>query len=239
MALFNPNGLDKKLHPLTQFFQVEGIGEIDALFRRLDPGWEEYAPVVEALPSVDDDQMYKFPNNEIREWEKAREHRVKEFNRRMLEVQPCVKNFMIAMADDSLIDVQDVEKLVDWYNSTFDVRAFFLHPTSKHGGFVLHIPREEKYEYPEKIRARSVTYQRGGIFQVNEGERKIIESLLEWDWKKLPFCRCESCKSVFPPTREGQRYCSQRCRARVGSRRRYAKLFEGHSSGQRGIFRPP
>lgn len=44
------------------------------------------------------------------------------------------------------------------------------------------------------------------------------------------FTRCEECKNPFLIQKEGQRFCSQRCRTRVTSRRRYANLFSDHGT---------
>ncbi len=48
------------------------------------------------------------------------------------------------------------------------------------------------------------------------------------------FKRCESCRNVFVEQKPGQRLCSQRCRTRVGNRRRYARLFEGMPTRRKG-----
>ena len=55
----------------------------------------------------------------------------------------------------------------------------------------------------------------------------VLQSLVIM-WERAEFRRCEVCSSVFVmnPKRK-QKFCSQRCRARLGSRRRYAILFDG------------
>lgn len=40
--------------------------------------------------------------------------------------------------------------------------------------------------------------------------------------------RCKECTNPFVLQKEGQQYCSQRCRSRVGERRRYALRMEGY-----------
>ncbi len=45
--------------------------------------------------------------------------------------------------------------------------------------------------------------------------------------------RCEECRSVFVEQKPGQKYCSQRCRTRITSRRRYATLFSEYKPTRR------
>lgn len=63
--------------------------------------------------------------------------------------------------------------------------------------------------------------------QVWEGlGNRVLRDLVSV-WGRCEMRRCEECKSVFVmDPRRKQEYCSQRCRARVGGRNRYAKLFE-------------
>ena len=47
------------------------------------------------------------------------------------------------------------------------------------------------------------------------------------------FGKCEECKNPFLVQKEGQRFCSQRCRARTGERRRYAVRFADYQPTRR------
>jgi hypothetical protein len=63
---------------------------------------------------------------------------------------------------------------------------------------------------------------------------EIFYALSEEDAEKSKlFARCEECKNPFLIQRDGQRYCSQRCRTRITSRRRYATLFSEYESTRR------
>jgi hypothetical protein len=55
-----------------------------------------------------------------------------------------------------------------------------------------------------------------------------IEPILEDHKAPTPFARCEECESPYLIVKKGQVYCSQRCRARAGERRRYAVRMEGY-----------
>ncbi|WP_309721167.1 hypothetical protein [Armatimonas sp.] len=46
---------------------------------------------------------------------------------------------------------------------------------------------------------------------------------------------CSICGNLFVVTRKGASRCSQRCRMRVGSRKRYAKIFEGYPTRRKTI----
>ena len=46
---------------------------------------------------------------------------------------------------------------------------------------------------------------------------------------------CSICGNLFVVTRKGAARCSQRCRMRIGSRKRYAKLFEDYPTRRKPI----
>jgi len=128
-------------------------------------------------------------------------------------VHPTIKSVMEHLADGTAAP-PDVASLLNQYLATLPpLQVYWVE-----AGLSLIIGGSHPgVEWPEKI------------FRALMGELvEAIEPILNTVLQPRPFLRCEECQNPYLVTKTGQRFCSQRCRARTGERRRYAVRMEGY-----------
>lgn len=211
MALFN-NKADKDLPLLTQLYQAEGEQEVREIATRFFVSGVAYqlATVMTGVSAT---------TQEALERELKREGGNIDMPK-ALEIWRLARVLMDALADGGEVLGSDYLRLaeLDAQGVSKAVYRPGASPTLKYLGG--HEVQPESLYSPWQV--------------VLETRIDFFVSRVVFDLKSamvgiLKLVRCQECRSVFVLERSGQQWCSQRCRARVGSRRRYTKLFADFS----------
>lgn len=197
MALLR--GEDEHLPFLTQFYQVDGNS--DAELRELT------------------ERFFPTPPDEWFNEDALSDGTAKPspFLDEVRETLGIVRELMDAIADDGTVDVATINAFAEQLSSARNFRTFMLvEPGDKPYRVLMPTPSEGV------IRARSVYLAPHVRHQLCEQALNDLEIMMS---AKVPLRRCQECTSVFVVTRPDRRggqqmYCSHRCSARVGARRR-------------------
>lgn len=125
------------------------------------------------------------------------------------KLQLFLKKLMGIAADNKAPDPEEQSKLNEYIRDLFRPQEILWIDLGSYG---------YKRRYAEQ-------FDTGELWE-RTLERPLLEDFVE-ALVSDALVRCEECQSVFPKRkdRKEQRHCSQRCRSRVGNRRRYQLLF--------------
>lgn len=209
MALFT-NKADAGLSRLTRFYQLE-IPECPSNDPELRQDWGQ------SLMEETASELLQFVEQERMAWEKTNMdgRRVQNFVytpsdlAELADFQAFLKRLMDTAADNQAPSGDDHNALNQHIQDLLKPKQIMWMDLSHHGYRCYY----------------ASAFPVGGAW-VGILKRPLLEDFLEALLDDR-FVRCEECRSVFPKRkdRKEQRHCSQRCRARVGNRRRYQMLF--------------
>ena len=213
MALFTSKA-DMDIPALTQFYQVEGDGELEEFTRRFSPFYE----LMEKSDKVSESGKRQYLINETN---------------LLKGIEKPLKELMFSFATNIKFNKENLFLFVDKYNKICKLEVSFSE----------HSPLYIVNDMPNKIYFSKENFIKPDYLYVyGDSHFHSVEDVLIFQFidklkethglqkREKLFLLCHECSNVFVVQKEGQAYCSQRCRSRVGERRRYALRMEGYPS---------
>ena len=195
-------GSKEKVHELTRFYQLntdtgERWGELVA--------WLKQEANVTQPPKTPD---------EISDMD------------RLAGIHKLVRRIMDDLAAGNQLREGDVDCMTAFAN---EIRTFlqiaYRRPGEGPLDWLHRRPEDTSSEPDRRIHPRRINYATAGAQGYDQGKAADMLMGLAALCHHAPtsFRRCAECDNVFFLSREGQTYCSRRCAARVGTRRRRAE----------------